>query len=320
MCDVSIVIVAWNVQQYVVDCLRSIERECTMPGIEVLVVDNGSSDGTAEAVEREFPNVRLIRSKTNLGFTKGNNLAIRQSHGRYVCLVNSDVLVLPNCFEELVAFMDARPEVGMVGPRVLNGDRSLQRSCYPFQSYRGEFLQTLGMDPLFPRASSSPNNNVDDGPESEPRPVQVLKGCFVMVRREAMDDVGLMDESLFFYGDDFDWCKRFWAKGWKVMYYPHAETIHYHAGSTERAPINFFIELQKAKLQYWGKHHGRIGRAYCVLLILLRELLRIGPRFVLYVVRPAQRDENGYKMRRSIACIRWLLNIGTVEDVETGLN
>jgi GT2 family glycosyltransferase len=143
----------------------------------------------------------------------------------------------------------------------------------------------------------------------EIRKVGVLRGCFWMVRREALDKIGLLDEDFFFYGEDIDWCKRFQKAGWDVAFYPGAEAIHIGAASSSNAPTRFYIEMQKADLQYWRKYHGRIGEFSYRIVILIRHGIRVIVGAVLYLFPGSRKKQVLFKLRRSVACVRWCLHI-----------
>jgi GT2 family glycosyltransferase len=304
----SIIIVSWNARKHLVNCLNSIlanERgRC-----EIIVVDNNSTDGSPEMVESQFPHVKLIRNKENLGFARANNIGIRVCTGRYICLINSDVIVLDGCIDKLMEFMSKNPSIGMAGPRILNPDHSLQFSCFHFPGIRNNLSQALGLNKLFPKSPFFSEQTMKYWAHDCERKVDVLNGCFWIVRREAIDKVGLLDEKFFFYGEDIDWCKRFNDAGWDVKFYPGAEAIHFGGASSGNAPVRFYIELQKADLQYWEKHHGLFGRYAYAMIILFRQTLRIIYGAVRYVIRPPERDVISFKLKRSLACIRWLLHI-----------
>src|SRR5208337_5435775 len=178
------------------------------------------SDGSPEAVEAQFPHVQLIRSGGNLGFAKANSLGVSHSRGRYLAFVNSDVKVLKNCLTLLVDYSDKTPGAGMVGPRIIGGDGKLQRSCRGFPSVWNMFCRALALDCLFPKNKAFTGYKLYHWPQDSPRPVDILTGCFWLVRREALTRVGLLDEGFFMYGEDKDWCKRFWAQGWQVVFVP----------------------------------------------------------------------------------------------------
>jgi GT2 family glycosyltransferase len=260
-------------------------------------------------IAEKFPQVKLIRNKENQGFAKANNTGIRQSSGKYICLVNSDVLVLDKCIEKLIKFMDAHPSTGMVGPRILNPDRTLQYTCRHFPSLWNNICQALGLNRLFPRSAFFSEPFMKYWPHDTQRKVEVLTGCFWFVRRIALDTVGLLDESFFIYGEDIDWCKRFHLKGWEIEFYPGAEAIHFGGASSSNAPIRFYLEMQKADLQYWKKHHGWSGQAFYTVIILIRHLIRLVSEGIKYGTSSTERNITSFKIKRGLACIRFVLHI-----------
>lgn len=304
--DISVIIVAWNTQKCLVNCLRSLLEDHAGYSQEIIVVDNGSSDGSVETVESEFPHVKLVRNSENLGFAKANNIGIRASTGRYVCLVNSDVIVLDGCVGKLMEFMDQNPNIGMAGPRVLNPDRTLQVSCRHFPTIWNNLCQAFGLNKVFPKSEFFSDWFMDYWNHDSIRSVDVLSGCFWMVRRKALDEVGLLDEDFFIYGEDIDWCKRFHEAGWDMMFYPEAEAIHFGGASSSNAPIRFFLEMQKADLQYWRKHHGQFGVLIYWIIILLRQLARIPTYILMYIFQAKHREIWRFKLRRAFACICFL--------------
>jgi len=306
MLDLSIIIVNWNTQDILRDCLRSIYEQGGERDIEVIVIDNASTDGSVEMVKKDFPQVTLIENSRNLGFARANNIGIHQSSGRYICLVNSDVIVLNGCIENLISFMDNHPVAGMVGPRILNQDRTLQPSCRHFPTIWNNLCQALGLNKLFPKSRFFSETFMNYWAHDIVQKVDVLSGCFWMVRREALNKVGLLDEDFFIYGEDLDWCRRFHHAGWDIIFYPNAETIHTGAASSNNDPIRFYIEMQKADLHYWQKHHGSIGRTVYAAIIFLRHLLRLVPMGLLYIFRPSHREAISFKLKRSLACIRFI--------------
>jgi len=308
MLDVSVIIISWNAKEQVRNCLNSLSNPNSYTQ-QVIVVDNASLDGSADSVANEFPQVKLIRNTDNLGFSRANNIGIGQSTGRYLCLVNSDVIVLDDCIDTLVKFMDSNPSVGMAGPRILNPDRSLQVSCRHFPSVWNNLCQALGLNYLFPKSAFFSEPFMKCWAHDVERKVDVLSGCFWMVRRKALDKVGLLDEDFFIYGEDIDWCKRFHNAGWDVVFYPGAEAIHIGGASSGNAPIKFYLEMQKADLHYWRKHHGRIGRAGYLTIILIRQTLRVVFGAIRYITRPSARESTCFKLKRSLACVRWVLHI-----------
>jgi GT2 family glycosyltransferase len=303
---VSIVIVSWNARDFLLQCLESLTPAvCRFP-MEIIVVDNDSSDGSAEMVENNFPKVRLIRNPTNLGFAKANNLGIAASAGRYVCLINSDVKVLPDCISRLVDYCEQNPDVGMVGPRIIGGDGKLQRSCRGFPTLWNMFCRALALDSIFPKIKLFTGYSLSYWPQNDTRPVDILTGCFWLVRRETLAQVGLLDETFFMYGEDMDWSRRFWLNGSKLVFVSSAEAIHYGGASSSNSPIRFYIEKQRADLQYWKKHHSRIATGLFFLISCLLLLLRMTGYSFALLLRKGARRVYQYKIKRSLACLKWL--------------
>lgn len=303
MCDLSIVIASWNARDYLIECLASIEETVAKHVLEIIVVDNASDDGSGDAVRSGYPEVRIIRNEKNLGFAKANNQGLRASEGRYIALINSDIKVLGGCMDALVNYLDQHADVGIAGPRVLNADRSLQPSCRRLPSPLNLTAEALGLQNVFPGLGTF----MREWPHDRDRDVEVLSGCFWIVRREALESVGLLDEDFFIYGEDLDWCRRFAAAGWRVRFTPVAEAIHYGGGSSANAPVRFFIEMQKANLHYWGKHYGRAGRMFFLVTLFFHQVLRLPVRAVQYAVLPGRREISRHKIERSLACLRWLI-------------
>ncbi len=294
--DLSIVIVSWNAKRFLLECLQSLQSGREM---EVIVVDNASTDGSPQAVKELFPQARLIINGCNIGFANANNLGIKQSAGRYVCLINSDVTVFRETLDRMIEYMDGHPSVGVLGPMVLNPDMTLQPSCRRFPTLLGSLLVALGLGSIFRGLVFFPHDRV--------RAVEAISGCFMMVRKKAISEVGPMDGGFFFYAEDKDWCKRFRDAGWTNVYYPAARAIHYGGASSSKAPIRFYIEMHRANLRYWRKHHGAASLATFRAILMLHQTVRVVRGALLYLVRPSGRQYNAHKVERSLACLKWLL-------------
>lgn len=301
--DLSVIIVSWNTRQTTCDCLKSIFEQSIKLNYEVIIVDNNSSDDSVENIKKQFPSVKLICNKENLGFAKANNIGINASNGKYVCLVNSDIILLDRCFEKLIDFMDNEGSVGLAGPHILNVDGSLQVSCRTFPSIWNNLCQTIGLNYLFPRSPFFSEPFMKYWAHDEDRKVDVLSGCFWIVRREALNKIGLLDESFFMYGEDIDWCKRFHQAGWDVMFYANAKAIHLGGASSNNAPIRFYIEMEKADLQFWKKHHGKLAETAYKVLLIFRHFLRLISGVLQYVFSVPDRKTAQFKLRRNIACL-----------------
>lgn len=303
----SIIIVSWNARDYLIKCLESLAQGLLGVPAEVIVVDNFSSDGSADAVEKFSPKVNLVRNDQNYGFAKANNMGIKLSSGEYLCLLNSDVIVGKNCFSQLLTCMDSNPNIGMLGPRTLNADGTLQRSCFTLPTVWNSFCRVFALDAAFPNIKMFGTRLMTYFPHNEMRAVEALNGCFLLIRRKALNEVGLLDEGFFIYGEDLDWCKRFGDSGWEVVYYPLVEAVHYGGASSSNAPIRFFLEMQRADLRYWRKHKGLKGEMLYYLMLLLHHTLRILGYAPLSIIRHRLRTVRSYKLRRSVESLRWLV-------------
>ena len=308
--DLSVVIVAWNAKKYLEPCLDSIYSAPPRMSMEVLVVDNASEDGTSEMVESRYPQVKLIKSSVNLGFSKGNNVAIREAQGRYIALVNPDVIVFPGCFDALAEFLDKHPKVGNVGPRILNPDRSLQSSCRRFPTLWNNFCSAFGLATKFKDSKFFAGEHMFYFAHDRVLPVDVIVGCFSFIRREAMEQVGMLDEDLWMYGDDVDWCRRARNKGWQVMFYPGTESIHDKGKTTAPYPVRFAVAQQRSILHYWKKHHSIFGVLGIRTIMLVHHLLRYIFAMVSGTLR-RKSAEGDVRKQVSGACLRQLV-FGTV--------
>jgi hypothetical protein len=305
--DLSVVIVGWNAKHYLELCLDSLAKAPPRRSMEVLVVDNGSSDGTSEMIEQKYPWVKLIKSSENLGFSKGNNVAIRQAQGRYIALVNPDVIVFPGCLDALAEFLDQNPKVGDVGPKVVNPDMSMQSTCRRFPTLWNNFCMATGLCTRFKNSRFFAGEHMFYFPHDRTLAVDVIVGCFSMIRRETFVDVGLLDEDLFMYGDDVDWCRRARNKGWEVMFYPGGQAIHDRGKITAPYPVRFAVAQQRSVLHYWSKHHGFWRVLGIRTIMLFRHFLRYSFAVVSGVLRSKQGSESDVRKQVSGACLRELL-------------
>lgn len=301
--EISVVIVSWNACGYLEECLESLSSGVAC-SYEVIVVDNNSSDGSPDMVKNKFPWVRLIQSEENLGFSKGNNVGIRESRGRFVALINSDALALPGCLDALCEFLNKHRDVGMVGPKVMYGDRRLQSSCRHFPTVWNNFCEVFYLNRVFPRLRSLAGEHMFYFSYDRTTEVEVLVGCFIVARREAISSIGLLDESFFFYGEDIDWCLRCWKNGWKVMFYPGAEAIHYCGGSSGNDRVRFAVAQQTARLQLWSKHRSRIAVAALIALLAWQCFSRLVVAIALTTFRVRGWKDADMLLQVQIACLK----------------
>lgn len=307
MKPVSILIVNWNTREHLAACLESIRQARPECVAEVIVVDNASTDGSPEMVAQQFPTIRLIRASSNLGFAKGNNLAISHAKGSLFALVNSDALVHPGCLETLTDYLDLNPRVGLVGPRVLGGDGLLQRSCRHLPGPWNTLCRALALDRAFAARGIFSGYEMSSAQHDTLREAEVLSGCFCLARRSAVEQVGGLDEQFFFYGEDIDWCRRFRDAGWKLAYVPQATATHFGGGSTSKAPLRFSVEILKATTKYWRKHHGLAGHALCVAFLILHHGVRFIMRAIRRIAGLGGSRESRDKLDEDIASLRWLI-------------
>jgi GT2 family glycosyltransferase len=304
----SVVVVTWNAKRFVIECLTSLLAE-RATSLEVIVVDNGSTDGTPEAVAESFPAVRLIRSQVNLGFAAANNVGMAAAQGEYMCLVNSDVNVPLGCLPFMLTFMRENPDVGLLGPAMLGPDGSVRRSTMRFPTVWNSFCAAIALDSVLARVGLWGGYLMKDFQHDCRLDVDVLNGWFWMTRRSAIADVGVLDERFFIYGEDIDWCRRFHDHGWRVVFNPGSSALHYGGASSSLAPTRFYIELQVANMAYWSKHHSTIARKAFASTLLLHHIARLCGYLAVFALQSGRREEASFKMRRSVASIRWLCGL-----------
>lgn len=308
--DVSVIIINWNTRQLLEDCLASLPDSCASHSWEVIVVDNNSTDGSQEMVRQKFPQTKLICNSTNVGFAHGNNQGIKASCGRYVSLVNSDVKVLPGCHDKLVEFMDANPQIGISGPRVLNGDMTMQSSCRRFPSLWNNVCDAFAFRRFFPNSAFFAGEHMLYFKHDRLIYPDVLVGCFLFARKKAVDEFGLLDESFFMYGEDVDWCTRCWHSGWKIAFYPDAQAIHYRGGSSNADPVRFAVVQQRARQQLWKKHFSGLKCFGFACLLAAENTVRWTTSAISGLLKMKPRDEAAKRMRRHSACVKALFSSG----------
>jgi len=256
--DLTIVVVNWNTLSLLRDCLASVLSNSGNLSLELFVVDNASSDGSAEMVSAEFPSVKLIRNTQNRGFAAANNQALAVGQGRHMLLLNSDTIVLGDVLEKCVRYLDDQIDVGAMGCRVLNPDRTLQPTCFEYPNLPNLFLWTTGLARLpWPRFLGK--YRMAGWKRDCERDVDVVTGCYLLVRTAALRDVGLLDESFFFFGEETDWCKRIREHGWRVRFAPVGDIVHYGGASAKKLNHRRDVMLFKALIDFNSKHGGALS-------------------------------------------------------------
>lgn len=253
--DLSIIIVNYNTRNLTLNCIQSIKDSQLNYDYEILLVDNNSTDGSADAIKTSFSDVILIENMENVGFSKANNQAIKISAGRYVLLLNSDTIVNKNTLSDTILYMEKNPMVGACGCEVLLPDGSLDKACHRgFPTPQASFYYLTGISKCFPNNPSLNGYHLNYLDMKKVHEIDCLVGAFMMVRKEAIYQVGLLDEIFFMYGEDIDWCFRLKKAGWKIIYNPDVSIIHHKGASSKKKPLKIIYEFHRAMFIFHRKH------------------------------------------------------------------
>ncbi len=256
--DLSVIVINLNGKRLLRDCLESLRQSAPRHRLDVIVVDNGSADGSPEMVRAEFPEARLIVNATNQGFTRANNQGIRIATGRYLLLLNNDTRVLPAAFSDALDFLDRNPEIGAAGLKLLNEDGSLQLSCRRFPSFsQAVFNRYSLLTRLFPNNRFSRAYLMTDLHHDREQDVDWVSGACLLFRRDVLDAIGPLDERFFMYSEDVDFCYRVWEGGWRVTYLPFAQVYHLIGQDTKKVRYRLTIERHKSMYKFYKKHYSR---------------------------------------------------------------
>jgi len=253
----SICIVTLNAHEYLKDCLESIKKHAGSLSHEIIVVDNGSRDNTLKMLREEHPDVVVIANQQNLGFTKPNNQAINISKpGKYILLLNPDTIVYESSLQNLVDFAENHPQAGIVGPKVLNDDGTFQKHCKRGEGRPWEtFSYFLGLSKMFPRSKFFSGYLQTHLDENQTHQVPAISGCCMLIRRTTLDLIGGLDEDLFAYQDDTEYCVRARKAGWKVYYTPSAQIMHLGGkGGSRVQPYKSIYKWHQSYYIYYNKH------------------------------------------------------------------
>jgi GT2 family glycosyltransferase len=253
---VSALIVSYNVRDLLLDCLQAFFASSDVP-VEAVVVDNASSDGSADAVAQRYPQVKLIRQSKNLGYGRANNAGLQECEGRFILLLNPDVTVGPGCVGRLSDFLLVRPDVGAVGPKVMRPDGTLDLAARRgFPTPATAFYRLSGLSHLFNRSARFNRYNMGHLSPDEPHEMDSGTGACLMLRRAAIDRIGFFDPDYFMYGEDLDLCFRLKLGGWKVYYLPSANAIHLKGMSTRQSTRRMLYEFHSAMWTFHHKHYA----------------------------------------------------------------
>ncbi len=251
----SVIIVSYNVRFFLEQCLISLRRAIGDLPVEVFVVDNHSVDGSAAMVRKKFPEIKLIENRSNLGFSKANNQAIRQSTGEYLLLLNPDTLVEEDTLTRCLQYMDSRPEAGALGVKMIDGKgRYLPESKRAFPTPLVSLFKLSGLTRLFPRSRTFGKYYLGHLDPDRIHDVDVLTGAFMLIRHKVLEETGLLDEDYFMYGEDIDLSYRIQQAGFRVVYFPETTIIHYKGESTRKSSLNYVLLFYRAMLIFARKH------------------------------------------------------------------
>lgn len=314
MIDVSFAIVNHNRRAILEECLKAIFENAGSIRFEILVVDNASSDGSVEMVREQFPSVEVIVNEQNRGRAAATNQAIRESKGRYVFVLDNDAVVLPDTLQEMVRFMDEHPRVGVLGCRLLKPDGGLEPSCRALPTLRTLLFRALHLDRLLPGNRVTGAAVMSYWGHDSVCEVEVVAGACMLVRREVVEQVGLMDEQFVFYAEEADWCYRIKQGGWEIYFTPNAEIIHYGGlCSGGRTSVQMHLELYRSSLKYFKKHNGWFGHMAARLLSTIRVTLRLLYWSFIWLLQPSKRQQASYKIGLYWPALRWLLGVSSLQ-------
>jgi GT2 family glycosyltransferase len=298
--DLSVIILSWNTRTLLEKCLRSLVCASPEDSIEIIVVDNASEDGSRQMVQEQFPQVRLVVNSHNIGFGAGNNTALPYVTGRYVLFLNSDTVVMDGALSAMIRYADSQPDVGILGPKLLNEDGSLQYSCRQYPNLGTGFFRNTPLGRLFPKNRYTTDYLLKDWDHSSPRDVDWVSGAALMIRKTVLDKIGGFDEDYYMYCEDVDLCWRAnhapfpaetdddkgnliesalsdtrhptsgTGKSWRVSYYPDAVIYHLIGKSTDQAPTRMTYEFHRSQYLFYKKHYAATTSP------LLRPLIPVG--------------------------------------------
>jgi len=301
----AVIIVSWHTRDLLADCLRSVLENPPPGALEIWVVDNGSTDGTQAMLAADFPMVRLIQNRENVGFASANNQAIEQSAGEHILLLNPDTVVHPGALATLTQFLHDTPSAGAVGPLTLNPDGTLQMSAYPAPTLFRELWRLLHLDALKPMGEYRQSAWA----RTEPRPVDNLLGACILLRRVALAQVGVFDEQYFMYSEEIDLCFRLRRAGWQLFWLPTASIVHFGGQSTHQVAETMFLHLYRGKILYFKKHHGAVTGFLYKLILLLTAVARLAMTPLIFITDRRRRRNRQQLARRYWQLLKSLPNM-----------
>ena len=315
----SIIIVSWNVREGLLRCIRSIEENKPSCTFEVIIVDNASTDGTVDIIQKHFSEISLIINNDNRGFAAANNQALKKSQSKYILFLGPDTIIHPKSLDILVEFMDSNEDAGACGPKLLNGEGTIQRSVRRFPSFRGVLYRHTAFRFLGIFKDEYKKWVMKDFKHNRQMDVDQVMGSALMMRMSVIEQVGRMDESFFMYYEEVDLCYRIKQAGWRVVFMPEAVITHLGGRSTGQIPVRKRIMAMASLLKFFRKHRGKFvtGVFNCVFkpAIIVRDVMNVAAGAVTYifaamVLNKKSREKSVEKVKKStilLAKYSWLL-------------
>jgi GT2 family glycosyltransferase len=256
---ISVIVVSWNVSKLLDVCLETLQRDLVGIESEVFVIDNASADDSVEMVRCKHPWVQLIANDANLGFAAANNQAIKLAKGEYIFLLNPDTEVQAGAVPHLIEFLERHPKAGIVAPQLINSDGSIQRSCRKFPTFIAMLYELLGLSKMFPTHPIFGSYKMLDFNHDELREVDQPEGACLLLRRQVIEEVGVLDEGFFMLFEEVDWCYRIKQAGWQIWFDPAARVIHHYGQSIKQVKARMILSSHRGLYRFWSKHyaHGR---------------------------------------------------------------
>lgn len=281
----AVVIVNYNVKHFLDQCLQSVFKSLHNIDAEVFVVDNNSVDGSVEMVKELFPQVKLIPNKNNVGFSKANNQAIKASTAEYVLLLNPDTVVEEDTFSKCISFMDSHSDAGAMGVKLIDGKgKFLPESKRGLPTPEVAFYKISGLSKIFPKSKKFGKYHLGYLPENETNEIEILSGAFMFMRKKALNEIGLLDETFFMYGEDIDLSYRIIKAGYKIYYHPETRVIHYRGESTKKSSVNYVFVFYQAMIIFANKHFMPNRAKLFSGIIKLAVYLRAGASLIKRIV------------------------------------
>jgi GT2 family glycosyltransferase len=312
----SIVILCWNDLKVIGNCLKSIYVGTHSTEFEVIVSDNGSTDGSIEFIHENYHRVNVIENGTNLRFSKANNVGIRASKGEYVLILNPDTVIHEGTLDKFVRFADEHQEAGAFGCRVLNSDGSRQESIRPFPSILGAWIGALYLRPLGYLSDWFLSDTYIRWKGETQRYVDWLSGCFILLRGDLLKRIGGFDEQFFYFHEDTDICRRVWQSGKSVLYTPEMTITHLGGQSTKHLPLGFALDGQVTRYRYYYKYYGRWGVRHCRWASLTSLFIRRFGYELVQVVKPSEARKRRLELLQVV--FEWHMRVCPIRLVENG--